>query len=229
MKKMRNFKPRLYKDLFDEWDDPVIQAHMADECKLIDLIKNKAGKAFIDLGAGHGRILPKIASLGKNVISIEINPEMFEILKVKSSRFKNSTAVLGDMTKLESILRKLSISKPVLLLLQNTLGTIEGDYSRVLSQIAKIARQYHGEVVISLYRQQALKDWGLMSYYHGQEMNGEPDLTKTYFAKGIFISKTGYTSKWWTDKEIEKIKTLLQGRLSEEIVTDTYWIFHLVY
>jgi len=68
-----------------------------------------------------------------------------------------------------------------------------------------MARKYHGEIIISLYRQQALKSWGLMSYYHGKEMNGEPDLTKTDLKKGLFVSKTAYASKWWTDLEIKGI------------------------
>src|SRR3989338_2644196 len=224
---MRNFNPGQYKDLFDDWDDPVIQAHRAGEFKVIESIKNKRNKTFIDLGAGHGRILPKIAPIVKDIIAIELNPAMFKILNQESAKFKNSTAVFGDMTKLETILKKFTIVNPVLLLLENTLGTIEGQYQQVLTQMRKIAKQNHGEAIISLYRQQALKDWGLMSYWHGKAMNGEPDIVKTDLKKGLFVSKTGYTSKWWTDKEIAGMKNFFEGKLLNEVIAETYWIFHL--
>ncbi|KKP87016.1 MAG: hypothetical protein UR87_C0006G0009 [candidate division CPR3 bacterium GW2011_GWE2_35_7] len=60
-------------------------------------------------------------------------------------------------------------------------------------------------------------------------MNGEPDLSKCNFDKGWFESKTGYTSKWWTDEEIKKLQELLGGENLQEIKTAQYYIIYLKY
>jgi len=132
---MRDFSPKAYQDLFDDWNDPVIQAHMADEFRIIEKIENKSCKTFIDLGAGHGRVLSKISPLAKNVVSIEINSEMFKVLQEKAQKFFNVKAILGDITNFDKIVKKLEVINPALLILQNTLGTIEGEYQKALEQM----------------------------------------------------------------------------------------------
>ncbi|MBD3252290.1 hypothetical protein GF386_00990 [Candidatus Pacearchaeota archaeon] len=131
---------------------------------------------------------------------------MLSELKKRSSEFKNTKVIQGDITKLSEILEKEDIKNPVLMLVQNTLETIEGDWKKVLEEMKKIAEKYHGEIIISFFRQEALKNWGIDLYSSISEMTGEPDLEKTEFDRGIFVSKKGYTSKWRSREEIQDIK-----------------------
>lgn len=228
---MRNFNAPQYKELFEDWDDPIIKAHEEDEYRLLHGIKNLAQKTIVDCGVGYGRILSTVAPKVKKIVGIEINKNMFGELKRRAGYYSNVEVILGDMTNLSAILEteKIELQNPVLLCLQNTLGTVEGDWQKVLQEMKKIGQKYQGEIILSLYRQQALKDWGLMTYYHGQKMNGEPDLDKCDFGNGWFESKTGYTSKWWKDEEIKKLKEFLDGRELQEIEAKQYYIMYLKY
>ena|SRR3989344_4033339 len=188
---MRKFEAHKYKRLFEDWDDPVIRKHESDEIRLITSIKNSNKRTFVDLGAGYGRIIPYIARKSLNVITIEINPSMFYELKKRSLQYDNVKAMFGDITKLDSLIGGEKVVLPVFMLLENTLGTIEGNYKKVLGKIKKEVIKSKGDVVLSLYRQQAPRNWGIMTYWHGVEMNGEPDMERTDFRKGLFVSKTG--------------------------------------
>lgn len=170
--------------------------HEKAEKKIIQRIAKSLNKTFIDLGAGYGRILSFVSPIVKNVISIEINPDMYDELETRSRDYSNTKTILGDVTNLSKIIEKENIHRPVLLLLQNTLGTIEGDWKKLLKEMKKVVKKYQGEVLLSLYRQQALENWGIMTYWHGVEMNDKPDMKKTDLKNGFFVSKTGYTSKW---------------------------------
>ena len=90
-----------------------------------------------------------------------------------------------------------------------------------------VAKKYKGEVIISLFRQESLKDWGIRMYSKIQEMVGEPDLLKTDFKKGIFISKTGYEAKWWNLTEIEELKDYFRGEVVNEVLTPHFAIIHI--
>ena len=91
-----------------------------------------------------------------------------------------------------------------------------------------VAQKYKGEIVVSLFRQEALKDWGIKMYSKITEMIGKPDLEKTYFEKGLFVSETGYTSKWWNTAEIEKMKEFFGGKLINEVLTPHFVIIQLL-
>jgi len=60
-----------------------------------------------------------------------------------------------------------------------------------------------------------------------QGMVGKPDLLKTNFKKGIFISKTGYEAKWWNSTEIEGIKNYFDGEVVNKIQTPHFSIIHI--
>ena len=113
------------------------------------------------------------------------------------------------------------------LLLQSTLSSVGDSYRKILKTIKTLMKKHQGEVIISLFRQQALKDWGIKMYKNGKKMNGLPDYDKTDFNKGLFVSQTGYVSKWWTDREILSIKKSLQGNLINQIKSDTQIVFHI--
>lgn len=224
---MRKYTAEKYIKLVENIDDPILQYLMKAEIDIISKVKDSKNKTFIDLGAGHGRILPDLVRIARNVISIELNPDMLGELKKRTEMYENASIIEGDIQELSKLLERADVQSPVLLLIQNTLGTIEGDYKKVLSEMKSVAQKYKGEIIISLFRQESLKDWGIKMYSKIQEMVGEPDLEKTDFEKGIFVSKTGYTSKWWNSAEIEEIKNYFGGKMVNKIQTPYFSIIHI--
>ena len=224
---MRKYTAEKYIELVEDIDDDVLQSHMKTEIEVISKVEDSKNKTFIDLGAGHGRILSDLAKIARNVISIELNPDMLKELKKRTEMYKNASVIEGDIQKLSKLLENADVKNPVLLLIQNTLGTIEGDYKKVLAEMKTVAQKYKGEIVVSLFRQEALKDWGIKMYSKITEMIGKPDLEKTYFEKGLFVSETGYTSKWWNTAEIEKMKEFFGGKLINEVLTPHFVIIHI--
>jgi len=90
-----------------------------------------------------------------------------------------------------------------------------------------VAKKHRGEIIISLLRQESLKNWGMKLYQEIKEMVGEPDLLKTNFNKGLFVSKTGYESKWWSLAEIKGIKNYFSGEMVNEISTPHFITIHI--
>lgn len=224
---MRKYTAEQYIKLVENIDDDILQSHMKAEIDVISKVKDSKNKTFIDLGAGYGRILPDLAKISRNVISIDINSEMLRELKKRTEIYENASVIEGDIQELSKLLEKADVQNPVLLLIQNTLGTIEGNYKKVLSEMRIVAKKYKGEVIISLFRQESLKNWGIRMYSKIQEMVGEPDLLKTDFNKGIFISKTGYEAKWWNSTEIENLKDYFGGEVVNEVLTPHFAIIHI--
>lgn len=224
---MRQYTAEEYFQLVENFDDPIFQSWQKTEADIVSKAKDSKNKTFIDLGAGYGRVLELLAEISRNVIAVEINPDMFSRLIEHAKGYKNTEVFEGDIQNLSNILQRSNVQSPILLLLQNTLGTIEGDYRKVLSEMKKVATEYKGEIIISLLKQGALKDFGMKLYTHIAPMTGSPDLEKTDFDKGLFVSKTGYESKWWTPGEIKEIKRNFGGKIINEAQTETFYILHL--
>lgn len=227
MMKTSQFDAKKYSELFDNWSNAVMISHRNNEIKLIKTVLNRENRLFIDLGAGYGRTEVNIHNYVGEIIAIEIDRGMYKALVNNTKKFKNVQPILGDITKLMIILKNIELDHPVILLLENTLGSVVGNWKDIVKQIRETVEERGGELILSLYRKRALPDWGLMSYWYGKEMNGEPDMKKTDFDKGIFVSKTGYISKWWGDEDIELIKKRLKLRTIREIVKNEYWVMHL--
>ena len=226
---MRGFRADKYQRLLEWSEDPVLQTYMRDELSVIQRIDNPHKKTFLDLGAGYGRLLEPLASLAGQVIAIEINPAMADELRNRSRNLENVIVIISDFCKFTRSIAGNSISDPVFLLLQNTLGTVEGDETAVLSEIRSSLEMTGGEVVISLFRQPALRTWGMKFYRDLEDMVGEVDPIATDFSCGLFVSKSGYTSKWRTDAEIEAITTYLGGHVADRSVGEAYYIARLRY
>jgi SAM-dependent methyltransferase len=218
-----------YIDIVEKTKNKMWQRYMQAERNAITKdIEDPGAKTFIDLGAGYGRVLPYVAPIARNVISIELNPDMFAELQKRSKKYQNSVAVLGDLNNLQELLSLQDVVKPVFLLMQNSLGTLSFiSPSKLLKKTGSIAKEYKGEFVISLFRQEALKDAEVDIYGSAKDIVGEPDLEKTDFKKGVFVSKTGYKSKWWSRSEIEEIKIALGGLVINEHIGKEYHIVHL--
>ncbi len=223
---MRKYTAKEYFELVEKFNNPIFQSWQKTELDVISAVQDSKKKTFIDLGAGYGRVLETLAKISRNVIAIEINPRMLGELNKRAKKYGKVKAIKGDLQGLSAQLESLDVQSPVLLLLQNTLGTIEGNYRKVLSEIKRVADEYKGEIIISLLRQKALKDFGMKLYGSISPMTGEPDLERTDFEKGLFVSKTGYVSTWWTDGKVEELKEYFGGKIIDEIKTPKFYILH---
>lgn len=223
--KMRNYTAKKYEKLVENIQDKILQRYMLEEASFIKGINNIEKKTIIDLGAGYGRLLPIIAPFAKKVIAIEINHNMTEELIVRSLNYKNVEVIEGDFFKLENLL-PMDLIDPVFLIAQNSLGTLEnGIYKDLLTLVAKEARKRNGELILSLLRQGALEEYGITMYRKLKEMVGNVDLERSDFRKGILVTDSGYSTKWWNEKEIEDFKKM--GRLVRALKNMNWYLLEL--
>jgi SAM-dependent methyltransferase len=198
---------------------------MEEELGFIARTSGVHGRTIVDLGAGHGRVVGDIARLGRNVVAIEINPDMYRGLAERAEALPTVEAVRGDILDLDQLLERATVVEPLFLILQNSIGTIEGDHEALLEVVQSQMQQYDGQLVLSLLRQSALAGWGLEMYASLSEMVGEVDLEATDTDRGRFVTTTGYASTWWTDAEIARFKGL--GRVVDELATDEFHLLRL--
>lgn len=222
---MRSYTAEQYQSLVEQTSDPKLQHYMNQERAFIARTPGAPRRTFVDLGAGHGRLVDDLAQLGHNVIALEINPDMYRGLVERAERWPNVLPVLGDILELAPLLETKTLVQPVFLILQNSLGTIEGDYRKVLRVVRAQMERLGGELVLSLLRQRALPGWGLGMYEPLEDMVGAVDPTATDIARGAFVTQTGYTSKWWSDTEIEQFQQL--GHVADELVEDEFHLLRL--
>src|SRR3989344_6224151 len=224
-KVMRNYTAENYKELVTDIDDEILQRFMREEQEFIAGVENAKTRTFVDLGAGYGRVVPFLSSIAHDVVAIEINPEMYTGLQQTATGLPNVKAIQGDFLKLDEILPS-DISRPVFLILQNSLGTIEGgDGFQVVDLVAQEAARSNGSLILALLRAPALRAWGVSMYGKLQPMVGNVDMTKSAFDKGLMITDTGYTSKWWTDEEINEFRAL--GTVVREQSTDEFILLEI--
>ena len=218
-----------YINLVENTQNPILKAYEQAEIDYILAIPDLPRKTVIDVGAGYGRILPHIAPIARNVIAVDINDSMFSELQKRATLYPNTTAVKGDANDLSSILKDADIISPVLVCLQNSIGTWEGDYKKALSEIGKVARVKQGEVIISVWRQEGFKKHAIDLYNSTSALVGEPNLEQTDFENGMFRSKTGYLSKWWKPEEQDEIARILGGKKVKEVLGPAFFILHVSY
>jgi ubiquinone/menaquinone biosynthesis C-methylase UbiE len=227
---MREYKYKGYIKLVEKSSESVLQKFMQAEIEEILKVKTPQVKTFVDLGAGYGRVLHTLANIAKNVYSIDLNPNMLAELKRRTKQFDNAKVIVGDITELSRILKDKDLKNPVLLLLQNTIGTIEGEWEKVLFEMKKVAQERSGEIIISFLRSEVFSSYGISKLYPSiSKMLDNPDFERIDFPKHIFVSKNGYSSKWRNNEEIEKIKQFFQGRLINEVWTNEFCILHIKY
>ncbi len=228
-KTSEHYSVEKYERLVERTKNEAFRNYMAAEAVAITTgIQNPGSKTFIDLGAGYGRILPLVAANGRNVFSIELNPEMFAELERRSNSSGNCKAILGDMVNFPRLLEGQNVDRPVVMILQNTLSLIK-DYVGLLEKIRDFASRNKGEVIISVSKQEALEGMGIKFYESMAEMVGQPDFEKTDFVRGLFVSKTGYEVKWWTPEQRQKIREVLGGRIVRQYEGPNFYILHVSY
>lgn len=225
---MRNYTPQQYIELVSKSNLPFLQNYMESEINFLTNICKDERKDLIDLGAGYGRILPSIITHVNFYYGIEINDAMFNELKKRTVKYTNSTAIKGDFTELRNILknRNVKIGNTRFVLLQNTLGVIEGNLSDLLTEL-KYTLSGYSELIISIFKSEKLINYGLEMFTSLLSMVGEPDIEYCDFSKGLFRSKTGYEAKWWSEEEIRNIIKYLNVSIVSKVETEIYAIYQL--
>ncbi len=165
----------------------------------------------------------------RNIIAVEINDSMFSELQKRASQYPNVVAIKGDANNLSQLLNGFDIQSPVVLSLQNSLGTWEGEVQKAIDGMRRVAERGKGELIISLFKQEALESRGVDMYRAAEVLVGEVDLDRTDFENGVFRSKTGYLSKWRTAKERQEIAKRLGGTSLNVIEHPSFWILHISY
>jgi len=185
-------------DAVEHTNNPGLQEFMKVEKEFIlDEITNGKTKTFIDIGAGRGRMVDNLAKQAGRVINIERDDDMFSALSQKCAEFPNSIAVKADANRLEEALEGQAVENPVLFSFQNTLGTWYGDRDALLDSMRSLAESKKGEIIISLFCKEGLRDFGIGMYQSlFEQSNGElptePDEERTDFDGGIFRSTKEY-------------------------------------
>lgn len=221
------WSPEVYISKVEGNSDARFKDYMQAEIRYISNIPRIVTKTIVDLGAGYGRVEGVLSGIAREVKAIEIDKVMLKALRDRTKNFDNVRVISGDVNSLSSFVTGTDL---VLISLQNSLGTWIGDRDIAIKQIRKVLELSRGEIVISLLNQESLKDWGVDAIYAKiPEMVGEIDFGKTDFDQGLFVSKTGYLSKWWNREEVIEISKSIGGTLVAQITTPCYHIIHNSY
>lgn len=219
-----------YKKDVEETEDEGLIAYIKKEIEYItSKIEAPETKTLIDVGAGYGRVLPHLARKANKIINVELDDHLFAVLEQACSKYSNCTAIKGDGNNLQELLRSYEVANPVLLSLQNTLGPWIGSRNDAIDEMRKVAEPKKGEVIISVLCREAIKDWGIEMYKSVESLLGEPDLENSDLDNGVYKTKTGYESYWFSGEERAGIKRRLGGNLIGELKTHNFHIFHIKY
>lgn len=153
---------------------------------------------------------------------------MLARLEECSSDYDNVLIINTDAQELSRAIAGLYGDSPVVMSLQNSLGTPYGNPLKIISEMVRVAEK-GGEIIISLFTQESLEECGIPIYQSISGLVGEPDLEKTDFRKGDFVSKTGYRSHWWTPEERGEIADLVGGEIVSEVIGRCFYILHTKY
>lgn len=222
---MRNFESNCYIDLIENTTLFSLKKFIKDEINFLKTTPSLKRKSFIDLGAGHGRLIPYFYDQVNAYYSIEINPKMFNELLKRSDDY-NAKAFKADFLSINRILPR--IKEPLLVLAQNTIGTLEGDLEVLLKELSIFLKNNGGELVISFLKAEAMKDFGENELFpHIKEMIGDIDYEKSDLAKGRLETSSGYTSIWRNEEEINYILNQFGLDVKQSLKTDIYEIYYL--
>lgn len=221
------YLPEKYLRYVERTTEPILNNYMDDEIHFIKNILKSDNYCVFELGSGYGRIIPAINKYSDFVTAIELDDNMYNELHLKNKYVDNVICLHEDITKLKQYVKLDSNKKNVFLLCQNTLGVIEGDYNEMLENIREMSKDYHIEIIFSIFNKNALKSYGLELYKEIKKMVGDFDSSKSDLESGIFVSNTGYLSKWWSKNEMDQIIKSLNGSILSQKIDQIYSIYHV--
>lgn len=218
-----------YRELVEQTQNPMLKDYQQTEADFIkSVILHPEGKTYVDIGAGYGRTIPLMRP-AKKAIAIELDSNLFPELERQSNPYPNIEPVQADANELAEILKDRQVANPVLLCLQNSIGTWKGNYRKILEEMRQVAQSKNGEIVLSLFSQEGLKDEGVPMYKTLVPLVGEYNPEATDTKRGVFRSKSGYKSQWWTPEQRKDIKQFLGGTVSDEKAAKSYDLLHITY
>ena len=225
-----NWDSQKYIDLVEHGNNPgLLEWENAEIHYLTTKIDSPHDKTFVDVGAGYGRVLPHLAKIAKKVIAVEIDENLGKTLRKRATEFPNCVVIMGDGNQLGKLLENQDYPSPVVVSLQNTLGPWKGDRFAAVDEMRRVAEPKKGEIVVSILRREAMENWGLEMYHSIDGLLGEYDPATSDLKNGVFRTKTGYESYWFSADERGAIKKRLGGSVVGEILMDNYHLFHISY
>lgn len=208
------------------------QEYQVIERSLVQAVPELPRRTVIDAGAGEGRMLSHLADRTGEIVAVELNQEMFSVLEKRVLAYSNVIALNGDFTRLESLLGGKDICKPLVLCLQNTLGTVTGNLWDAICQFRKVAESKGGDVVISVFNAEAFEEYGIPFYEalsRRTGMIGKIDFKRTDKSAGKLVTSTGYKSQWFDPGLRQKIREKLGGELAGEYRAKQFTIMRFAY
>jgi len=186
-------------------------------------LRNTQHKTVFDIGAGYGRITAFLSAKFNQVESIEIEAEMYKVLKIRSRQFNNCNSQNLDYKAYKY--SKYS-EECMFIFAQNTFGTLNQSMETFTSFLNLILKK-GDELVITFFTAKSLASIGQSVYKSLEEMVGKINHEKSDFRSGDFVSETNYYSKWVTEKELcFFIENINHKSILQDIEGSFYKIIH---
>ncbi|MEK6837461.1 MAG: class I SAM-dependent methyltransferase [Nanoarchaeota archaeon] len=217
-----------------EWaSKPWFKRYQDTETGYLQTLRDLPLRNVIDAGAGSGRIFREVAPRVKSLVAVDLADNMLDALRAHAKAYSNIIVVKGDYTRLDDVLRKESLlsktDNPLVVCLQNSLGTTKGSMWKAVSEFRKVAEPRDGDIVVSVFNSEALEEYGLPLYKELEGMVGPVDSERTDTNAGVFASKTGYFSQWFTPQLRAELKEKLDGTVLTEIRAPQFTVIHVTY
>jgi SAM-dependent methyltransferase len=208
---------------------PEFQRYQMLESTFATSMPNLSNRTVLEAGAGYGRVLPTVARGAKQVLAVELDDGMYAMLEKHAGAYPNVTPINGDYTQLDELVAGMDLARPVILSLQNTLGTTMGSWLEGARAMRHVAEKGRGDVVASVLNAEAFACFGIELYGRLIEFTGAIDEAKTDFHSGRFVSVDGYVSQWFTPEMRQQLLKTLGGTLETEVRAALFTILHVCY
>lgn len=186
--------------------------------KMMPEIKNSPGTIVYDLGCGDGKDSKKMAeTIGKPVVGMDYNADFIRHATEQAKDVKDLTYKVQDLCADDAPAQMRSYAKEddkiMWACLGNTLGIVP-EYKKVIINVSKAMKPGERFFLVS-HNSDVLEEKGYeLLYKPVPHLVGEIDEEKSDLKNGIFISKTGYTSLWFSAAKLEEmVNELSEGTL----------------
>jgi SAM-dependent methyltransferase len=152
----------------------------------------------LELGAGYGRIMKKLAPFVESIMGIDISKDSVEFGEEYLKDCPNCKLKVMDAHKLE-----LDLKFDVVIVLQNGISAMKGEPLNLIEQVMKVL-SHGGKAYFSSY---SSKFWEhRLAWFHEQAdkgLLGQIDLEKT--KDGTIVCKDGFVATTYSQEDMEKL------------------------